>query len=97
MSGREAANTAALTRPLVWASECRTGDHVRLSAPLLPGETLAGKYCIERVLGKGGMGMVLGARNLYLNERVAIKVLNRELTPDVVRRFLGEGRAAGHP
>ncbi len=61
---------------------------------LLPGEILSGCYRIERVLGEGGMGVVLAARNLELGESVAIKVLNRAHTPELARRFLGEAKAA---
>ena len=48
--------------------------------PLWEGDIFAGKYRVEAILGKGGMGMVLGARHLGLDEPVAIKVL----LPDVV-------------
>ena len=60
------------------------------------GEILAGKYRIERVLGHGGMGVVVAARHLELDERVAIKfLLPSTLTlPDVVARFAQEARAA---
>jgi serine/threonine-protein kinase len=44
--------------------------------PVLPGETLAGRYRIERVLGAGGMGIVLCARDLVTRERVAVKMPN---------------------
>lgn len=44
--------------------------------PVLPGETLAGRWRIERVLGAGGMGIVLAARDTKTRERVAIKLLN---------------------
>jgi eukaryotic-like serine/threonine-protein kinase len=40
-----------------------------------PGELLAGKYRVDRVLGEGGMGVVLAAKNEMLNQAVAIKVL----------------------
>jgi serine/threonine-protein kinase len=60
---------------------------------LLPGEVLGDKYRIERVLGRGGMGVVLLARNLLLHERVAIKVLGREPTPASRARLLMEARA----
>jgi serine/threonine-protein kinase len=60
------------------------------------GDTLAGKYQVERVLGTGGMGVVVAAKHLTLGERVAIKFLLPDaLTkPDVVARFLREGQAA---
>ena len=61
-----------------------------------PGEVFAGKYRIERILGRGGMGVVLGAHHLHLDERVAIKFLLPELSDDgaLVARFLREGRAS---
>ncbi|MDI1442472.1 serine/threonine-protein kinase [Polyangium sp. 6x1] len=49
-----------------------------------PGETLLGKYRVERVLGQGGMGMVVAARHEGLGELLAIKLM---LGPE------GEGRA----
>lgn len=64
------------------------------TAPVLPGETLAGKYKVERILGRGGMGIVVAARHLELDERVAIKFLLRKDDPVAVERFLREARAA---
>ncbi|APR80182.1 Serine/threonine-protein kinase pkn3 [Minicystis rosea] len=60
------------------------------------GEIFAGKYRVEEVLGRGGMGIVLGARHTHLDEPVAIKVLLPSLrdTPGVIDRFLREARAA---
>ena len=43
-------------------------------ALLQPGSLLAGKYRVERVLGKGAMGVVLLAHHVQLDERVALKV-----------------------
>ncbi len=69
------------------------------SAPLaLPqeGDVLEGKYQIEHTLGEGGMCVVYAARHLQLEERVAVKLLRPEMMeqPDLVERFLREGRAA---
>jgi serine/threonine-protein kinase len=50
------------------------------------GSVLAGKYVVERVLGVGGMGAVLAARNVRLGQRVAIKVLLPSSAPIGARR-----------
>ncbi|MBX3186415.1 MAG: serine/threonine protein kinase [Labilithrix sp.] len=64
--------------------------------PIAPGDVIAGKYRVENVLGFGGMGRVLGARHLTLDERVAIKVLLPEALndADAIARFLREARAS---
>jgi serine/threonine-protein kinase len=64
--------------------------------PPTEGDVLAGKYRIERVLGVGGMGMVVSALHLQLEERVAIKFLLPEAlaNPEAVARFGREARAA---
>jgi tRNA A-37 threonylcarbamoyl transferase component Bud32 len=61
-----------------------------------PGAVLLGKYRVDRVIGVGGMGAVIGARHLQLDERVAIKFLLPEMLrhDEVVQRFLREARAA---
>jgi len=60
------------------------------------GEVFEGKYLVERVLGAGGMGVVLAAMHLHLQQRVAIKLMRPELAkePATVERFVREGRAA---
>ena len=60
-----------------------------------PGDRIAGKYVVERVLKRGGMGVVLAARHAELAQPVAIKVLLPHLADDasMVARFLREGRA----
>ncbi|MFO0758860.1 MAG: protein kinase [Byssovorax sp.] len=63
---------------------------------LQEGQILLGKYRVERVLGQGGMGVVVAAWHLRLEQRVAIKILRPELLQnhEVVERFLREARAA---
>jgi serine/threonine-protein kinase len=65
-------------------------------ASVAPGAVLAGKYCVERILGEGGMGVVVLARHIDLDERVALKFLRQEfaLHPEAAPRFLREARAA---
>jgi eukaryotic-like serine/threonine-protein kinase len=60
------------------------------------GEVLAGKFRVERVLGVGGMGIVVAALHLHLDERVAIKFLLPEAltNAEAVARFGREARAA---
>jgi serine/threonine-protein kinase len=60
------------------------------------GDVLAGKFRIEQVLGVGGMGMVVSAMHLHLDERVAIKFLLPEAlaNAEAVARFGREARAA---
>lgn len=49
------------------------------AAPVRPGDVLAGKYRVDRVLGAGGMGVVVAATHLHLEQRVALKFLLPEL------------------
>jgi serine/threonine-protein kinase len=66
------------------------------SIPAQPGETIAGKYLIERVLGTGGVGMVVAARHLTLGQVFAIKFLlpNAAHDENDVRRFMREAQSA---
>lgn len=61
-----------------------------------------GKYRVESVIGKGGMGMVYEGEDTALSRRVAIKFLPDSLTqnPKAVERFITEAQVAGrlnHP
>jgi serine/threonine-protein kinase len=66
-----------------------------MSAPE-PGTLLAGKYMVERVLGVGGMGVVVAARHIQLDQKVAIKYLLPDAlaNAEVVERFAREAQAA---
>ena len=68
----------------------------------MPEEVIAGRYRIEREIGRGGMGVVYRARDLKLPRTVAIKMLPPELVndPERRRRLAQEARAASalnHP
>jgi len=68
-----------------------------IPAPLAePGDLVAGKYRVERVVAIGGMGVVLAARHEDLDQPVAIKLLRREAltNAEAVARFLREARTA---
>ena len=60
------------------------------------GDSLLGKYILEKPLGQGGMGVVYAARHELLGQRVAVKFLLPEIAAqgDSVARFLNEARAA---
>jgi serine/threonine-protein kinase len=61
-----------------------------------PGEVMLGKYRVDRILGAGGIGIIVAAHHLQLDERVAIKFLLPDAlhSPEVVARFAQEARAA---
>jgi serine/threonine-protein kinase len=60
------------------------------------GEILQGKYRVERVIGVGGMGVVVAAQHLELGTRVAIKSLRPQGRGqrELLLRFEREARAA---
>src|SRR5712671_6754503 len=63
---------------------------------------LAGRYSLERELGRGGMGVVYLAREVRLDRPVAIKLLppSKTADPRLRERFLREARTAAklsHP
>jgi serine/threonine protein kinase len=60
------------------------------------GTILAGKYRIERMIGEGGMGMVVAAMHLHLGTQVALKFLHHDMAMNqqMAERFLREARAS---
>jgi serine/threonine protein kinase len=71
------------------------GD-LEATAGVREGEILAGKYRVDKILGAGGMGIVVAARHLQLDTKVAIKFLLPAMVenPEAVSRFAREARAA---
>lgn len=59
------------------------------------GVMVAQRYCLGRLLGAGGMGVVFEAEDMLLGGRVAVKFLLRERQgdPDALARFVHEAQA----
>jgi serine/threonine protein kinase len=71
-------------------------------AVLRPGEVIGGRYRVEALLGRGGMGLVYGAVHELTQRRVALKLVDSEGAdqPALHERFLSEARTAAavrHP
>lgn len=65
-------------------------------APVREGDILASKYRVEKVLGIGGMGVVVAATHVDLDQRVALKFLlpAASSNEELVGRFMREARAS---
>ena len=61
--------------------------------PVPEGTVLDGKYQVGRLLGRGGMGVVMAAHHLLLDTEVALKFVTAT-EPELVARFSREARAA---
>ena len=59
------------------------------------GDLVAGHYRVERVLGSGGMGVVVAARDERSGDAVAVKLLRSVDDTRAVERFFREARAMG--
>ncbi|MBX3191638.1 MAG: protein kinase [Labilithrix sp.] len=58
------------------------------------GDLLAGKYRVERILGEGGMGVVVAAHHELLDQHVAVKLLYQDIADrEAQSRLLLEARS----
>lgn len=82
------------TIPIEIGERMDTNEHEEDS--LQRGDIIADKYRVEREIGRGGMGVVVAATHLDLEQRVAIKVLQKSsaTNQDAMARFVREARAA---
>jgi serine/threonine-protein kinase len=64
----------------------------------LVGRVISGRYRIDELIAKGGMGAVYRGYHCYLKKRVAVKVLQPDLEdlPDLAARFEREAVAGAH-
>jgi serine/threonine-protein kinase len=71
-----------------------TDEETRASLP--EGALVGGRFRIERLIGRGGMGEVYAARHAATGKEVALKVIRsaQAAGKDHVRRFMREARAA---
>jgi serine/threonine-protein kinase len=75
-------------------SSSATSETAKRDGPVNPGDTVAGKYRIERVLGSSGMGIVYLAMHVDIEQLVAIKfLLDAHRDPNALPRFKREARA----
>ena len=75
----------------------RLEDDTESELRALVGTTVAGKYHVDRLIGRGGMGAVFQATNLAIGKRVALKFLDHEAAKnrEACQRFQREAEAAG--
>src|SRR5262245_59511155 len=73
-----------------------TSLELAMAAPVQVGDVLADKYQVMRILGEGGMGVVVAAQHRELDKLVALKFMHKEVAVQgqAIDRFLREARAA---
>lgn len=66
------------------------------STPFNPGEIINGKYRVQELIGVGGVGFVVAATHLQLDDSIALKILKPEFAshPEAVQSFTIEARAS---
>ncbi|HEX7505489.1 MAG TPA: serine/threonine-protein kinase [Polyangia bacterium] len=74
----------------------------QLETTLRPGLVLGGKYCVDRLVGKGGMAEVWAGTNERTGKRIALKVILRSFASsseavELFRREALAGSRVNHP
>ncbi|MGE0550078.1 MAG: serine/threonine-protein kinase [Kofleriaceae bacterium] len=88
---------AGLDRTATALAPASASKQSPLSVTLEPGQMLAQRYRVQRLLGKGGMGAVYLADDEVLGELVALKVISSAWASDeqaMIARFRREAAAA---
>ncbi len=87
--------TASETNDEVGSSREPKGGALQFDLPFAPGEILVDKYCVQKLIGTGGVGFVVAATHVGLDDSVALKFLKPEFAthPEAVARFVTEARA----
>ncbi|MFT5354062.1 MAG: serine/threonine protein kinase, partial [Polyangiales bacterium] len=92
-------------RSLQWRLRLMARERIDTVPPvedMLLGTTIGDRYAVERIIGRGGMGVVYAGRHEELQRPIAIKVLMPvwSTQPEAIGRFFQEARTAssvGHP
>jgi len=73
-----------------------SAELAEVASLLRPGVLLAGKYRVQRIIGRGGMAEVYAATHEVLQQTVAIKILLPDVAANAgaTARFINEARAA---
>jgi serine/threonine-protein kinase len=101
LAGGEKAGDAKKPNDVTPALDRTATAHGAVAKPLTttlePGQVLAQRYRVQRLLGKGGMGAVYLADDEVLHELVALKVISSAFASDeqaMIARFRREAAAA---
>ncbi len=88
---------AACGLQLIRDDEIAEAQPGSIADPLI-GRTIADRYRIVSLIGRGGMGVVYKVEHVHIGKLMAMKLLHGELARerDVVKRFKREAEAASH-
>ena len=88
---------------VVFDDELSFDDPPREAAPrrdelVREGEVLAGKYRVERIPGRNGLGVLVQVRHMELGQEVTLKFLVPDacIYPEFVQRFIREALSLIH-